>query len=169
MKAGWRKCGITPTGKIVFEKLPHEEGRLCLKPKPLAMPEMRTADDVKHGVQGGHRPRHHMVSGEQPIHQPDAGDGHSRGRDGRQGLDQVGQLHHWRPQAGRAPEIVEALSDIRPYWGYSTENKAFLAEYNMMSKVAKSIPSIVCRSPSGALQFAAISGAEVHLPVLLAV
>ena len=31
-------------------------------------------------------------------------------------------------------EIIETLSDIRPYWGYSTDNKAFLGEANMMSR-----------------------------------
>jgi hypothetical protein len=63
-------------------------------------------------------------------------------------------------------EIVEALSDIRPYWGYSTENKAFLAECNMMSKVAKSIymESFVDRAIKDALQFAAISGAGFIYP-----
>lgn len=63
-------------------------------------------------------------------------------------------------------EIVEALSDIRPYWGYSTENKSFLAECNMMSKVAKSIymESFIDRAIKDALQFAAISGAGFIYP-----
>lgn len=63
-------------------------------------------------------------------------------------------------------EIVEALADIRPYWGYSTENKAFLSECNMMSKVAKSIymESFVDRAIKDALQFAAISGAGFIYP-----
>ena len=63
-------------------------------------------------------------------------------------------------------EIVEALADIRPYWGYSTENKSFLSECNMMSKVAKSIymESFVDRAIKDALQFAAISGAGFIYP-----
>ena len=58
-------------------------------------------------------------------------------------------------------EIIETLSDIRPYWGYSTDNKAFLEEANMMSKVAKAIylESFVDRAIKDALQFAAVSGA----------
>ncbi len=63
-------------------------------------------------------------------------------------------------------EIIEALSDIRPYWGYSTENKAFLSECNMMSKVAKAIymESFVDRAIRDALQYAAISGAGFIYP-----
>lgn len=63
-------------------------------------------------------------------------------------------------------EIVEALADIRPYWGYSTENKSFMQECNMMSKVAKSIymESFVDRAIKDALQFAAISGAGFIYP-----
>ena len=63
-------------------------------------------------------------------------------------------------------EIVEALADIRPYWGYSTENKSFLQECNMMSKVAKSIymESFVDRAIKDALQFASISGAGFIYP-----
>lgn len=63
-------------------------------------------------------------------------------------------------------EIVEALADIRPYWGYSTENKSFREECNMMSKVAKSIymESFVDRAIKDALQFAAISGAGFIYP-----
>jgi hypothetical protein len=63
-------------------------------------------------------------------------------------------------------EIVETLSDIRPYWGYSTDNKAFLGEANMMSKVAKAIylESFVDRAIKDALQFAAVSGAGFIYP-----
>src|SRR6185369_4848260 len=36
-------------------------------------------------------------------------------------------------------DIIESLSDIRPFWGYSTENKAFLSQSNMMNKTVMSI------------------------------
>lgn len=63
-------------------------------------------------------------------------------------------------------EIVETLADIRPYWGYSTDNKAFLPQTNMMSKVAKSIymECFVDRAIKDALQYAAISGAGFIYP-----
>jgi hypothetical protein len=63
-------------------------------------------------------------------------------------------------------EIVETLADIRPYWGYSTDNKAFLDQCNMMSKVAKSIymESFLDRSIKDALDYAAISNAGFIYP-----
>ncbi len=63
-------------------------------------------------------------------------------------------------------EIVETLADIRPYWGYSTDNKAYLDQSNMMSKVAKSIymESFVDRSIKEALDYAAISGGGFLYP-----
>lgn len=63
-------------------------------------------------------------------------------------------------------EIVETLSDIRPYWGYSTDNKSFLEQANMMSKVAKAIymESFVDRAIKDALQYAAVSGAGFIYP-----
>ena len=63
-------------------------------------------------------------------------------------------------------EIVETLADIRPYWGYSTDNKSFLAQSDMMSKVAKAIymESFVDRSIKDALQYAAVSGAGFLYP-----
>jgi hypothetical protein len=63
-------------------------------------------------------------------------------------------------------EIIETLSDIRPYWGYATDNKAFKGQADMMSKVAKSIylESFVDRSLKEALQFAAVSGAGFLYP-----
>ena len=36
-------------------------------------------------------------------------------------------------------EIVETLADIRPFWGYATDNDAFQANANMMSKTSKAI------------------------------
>ena len=64
-------------------------------------------------------------------------------------------------------EIVETLSDIRPFWGYSTDNKAFLAESNMMSKTARAIylESFVDRSLRDALQFAAVTGGGFLYPM----
>lgn len=63
-------------------------------------------------------------------------------------------------------EIVETLADIRPYWGYSTDNKSFLAQSDMMSKVAKAIymESFVDRAIKDALQYAAVSGAGFIYP-----
>ncbi len=63
-------------------------------------------------------------------------------------------------------EIVETLADIRPYWGYSTDNKAFLEQSSMMSKVAKAIymESFVDRAIKDALQYAAVSGAGFIYP-----
>ncbi len=63
-------------------------------------------------------------------------------------------------------EIVETLADIRPYWGYSTDNKSFLAQADMMSKVAKAIymESFVDRAIKDALQYAAVSGAGFLYP-----
>jgi hypothetical protein len=54
-------------------------------------------------------------------------------------------------------EIVETLADIRPFWGYNTDAKAFEKHANMMSKVAKAIylDCFVDRSLQGALQMAA--------------
>ena len=54
-------------------------------------------------------------------------------------------------------EIVETLADIRPFWGYSTDNKAFEKHTDMMSKTAKAIylESFVDRSLKDALQFGA--------------
>lgn len=56
-------------------------------------------------------------------------------------------------------EIVETLADIRPFWGYSTDNKAFLDHANMMSKTAKAIylECFVDRALKDALQFAAVT------------
>lgn len=56
-------------------------------------------------------------------------------------------------------EIIEVLADIRPFWGYSTDNKAFQSHSNMMSKTAKAIylESFVDRSLKDALQFAAVT------------
>jgi hypothetical protein len=63
-------------------------------------------------------------------------------------------------------EIVETLSDIRPYWGYSTDNKAFKRQSDMMSKVAKAVylEGFVDRSIKDALQYAAVSGAGFIYP-----
>jgi hypothetical protein len=54
-------------------------------------------------------------------------------------------------------EIVETLADIRPFWGYNTDNKSFLGHANMMSKTAKAIylECFVDRALKDALQFAA--------------
>ena len=54
-------------------------------------------------------------------------------------------------------EIVETLADIRPFWGYATDNNAFQANANMMSKTSKAIylECFVDRSLKDALQFAA--------------
>jgi hypothetical protein len=63
-------------------------------------------------------------------------------------------------------EIVETLADIRPFWGYQTDNDAFRDEANMMNKVTKSVylESFVDRSLRDALQFGAVSGAGFIYP-----
>ena len=63
-------------------------------------------------------------------------------------------------------EIVETLSDIRPFWGYQTDNDAFRDEANMMNKVTKSVylESFVDRSLHDALQFAAVTSAGFIYP-----
>jgi len=54
-------------------------------------------------------------------------------------------------------ETVETLADIRPFWGYSTDNKAFQKHADMLSKTAKAIylEYFVDRELKEALQFAA--------------
>ena len=63
-------------------------------------------------------------------------------------------------------EIVETLADIRPFWGYQTNNDAFKAEADMMSKLTRSIylECFVDRSLRDALQFAAVTGAGFIYP-----
>jgi hypothetical protein len=63
-------------------------------------------------------------------------------------------------------EIVETLSNIRPFWGYQTNNDAFKDEANMMNKVTKSVylESFVDRSLHDALQFAAVTGGGFIYP-----
>lgn len=63
-------------------------------------------------------------------------------------------------------EIVETLSNIRPFWGYQTDNDAFKDEANMMNKVTKSVylESFVDRSLRDALQFGAVTGAGFLYP-----
>ena len=57
-------------------------------------------------------------------------------------------------------EIIETLANIRPFWGYSTDNKAFMPEANMLNKLTQAIylECFVDRSLRDALQFAATSG-----------
>jgi len=63
-------------------------------------------------------------------------------------------------------EIVETLSDIRPYWGYQTDNKSFKNYSDMLSKVAKAVylDGFIDRSIKDALQYAAVSGAGFIYP-----
>jgi len=64
-------------------------------------------------------------------------------------------------------EIIETLANIRPIWGYQTDNDAFRAEANMMNKVTKSVylESFVDRSLRDALQFGAVSGGGFISPM----
>lgn len=64
-------------------------------------------------------------------------------------------------------EIVETLADIRPFWGYNTDNKAFQAHANMMSKTAKAVylECFVDRALKDALQFAAVTQCGFLYPV----
>ena len=63
-------------------------------------------------------------------------------------------------------DIIETLANIRPIWGYQTENDAFKDEALMMNKVTKSIylESFVDRSLKDALWFAAVSGGGFLYP-----
>jgi hypothetical protein len=63
-------------------------------------------------------------------------------------------------------EIVETLANIRPFWGYQTDNEAFRDEANMMNKVTKAVylESFVDRSLRDALQFGAVTGAGFIYP-----
>lgn len=63
-------------------------------------------------------------------------------------------------------EIVETLADIRPFWGYSTDNKAFRDHANMMSKTAKAVylECFVDRALKDALQFGAVTGCGFLYP-----
>jgi hypothetical protein len=63
-------------------------------------------------------------------------------------------------------EIIETLADIRPFWGYQTDNDAFRDEANMLNKVTKSIylESFVDRSLRDALQFASVTGGGFLYP-----
>jgi len=56
-------------------------------------------------------------------------------------------------------EIVETLADIRPFWGYSTDNKAFEAHADMLSKTVKALylECFVDRALKDALQMAAVT------------
>jgi hypothetical protein len=64
-------------------------------------------------------------------------------------------------------EIVETLADIRPFWGYNTDAKAFEDHANMMSKVAKAIylDCFVDRALKDALQMAAATQCGFLHPV----
>jgi hypothetical protein len=55
-------------------------------------------------------------------------------------------------------ECVETLADIRPFWGYSTNNKTFQPFANTMNMTVKSVylESFVDRAILEALQFAAV-------------
>jgi hypothetical protein len=63
-------------------------------------------------------------------------------------------------------EIVETLADIRPFWGYQTNNDAFKDQADMMSKLTRSIylECFVDRALRDALQFAAVTGAGFLYP-----
>jgi hypothetical protein len=64
-------------------------------------------------------------------------------------------------------EIIETLADIRPFWGYNTDNKAFENHADMMSKTAKAIylECFVDRALKDALQFAAVTQCGFLSPV----
>jgi len=63
-------------------------------------------------------------------------------------------------------EIVETLANIRPLWGYETNNDTFKKLCDMLNKIAKSIylEYFVDRSLCDALQFAAPTGAGFIYP-----
>lgn len=57
-------------------------------------------------------------------------------------------------------EVVGALSNIRPFWGYSSESSMYTSWASMMNKVARAVylESFFDRSLKGALQMAGITG-----------
>src|SRR5271167_1246156 len=64
-------------------------------------------------------------------------------------------------------EIVETLANIRPFWGYQTDNESFRDEANMLNKVTKAVylESFVDRSLRDALQFGAVTGSGFLHPM----
>src|SRR5271155_1278419 len=64
-------------------------------------------------------------------------------------------------------EIVETLANIRPFWGYQTDNESFRDEANMLNKVTKAVylESFVDRSLRDALQFGAVTGSGFLHPI----
>jgi len=64
-------------------------------------------------------------------------------------------------------EVVGALSKLRPFWGYSSDNKAFSANAEMMNKVARAwyLESFADRSVKEALQYAAATNRGWVRPV----
>lgn len=64
-------------------------------------------------------------------------------------------------------EIVETLANIRPFWGYQTDNESFRKEADMLNKVTKAVylESFVDRSLRDALQFGAVTGSGFLHPM----
>ncbi len=57
-------------------------------------------------------------------------------------------------------EVIGALSNIRPFWGYSSESSMYTSSAAMMNKVARAVylESFFDRALKGALQFSLITG-----------
>src|SRR5882762_4652474 len=57
-------------------------------------------------------------------------------------------------------EVVSVMSRLRPFWGYHSDNKAYLDESGMMNKVTRAwyLESFADRSVKEALQYAAATG-----------
>jgi len=57
-------------------------------------------------------------------------------------------------------EVVSVMARLRPFWGYHSDNKAYLAEAAMMNKVTRAwyLESFADRSVKEALQYAAATG-----------
>lgn len=64
-------------------------------------------------------------------------------------------------------EIIETLANIRPIWGYQTDNDAFKEEALMMNKVTKAVylESFVDRALRDALQYGAVTGGGFLAPM----
>lgn len=87
------------------------------------------------------------------------------------GNDRNGYTYQWNSLTSNdlkrdVKEIIETLADIRPFWGYQTNNKAFDEEANMMNKVTRSLylECFVDRSLRDALQYSALTGAGFLSP-----
>lgn len=99
------------------------------------------------------------------VHKNVSADDISRGISVLAGNDKSSFTYTWNTLTSTrlkrdVKEIIESLADIRPFWGYQTNNRAFTSEADMMNKVTRSLylENFVDRSLRDALQFSALTG-----------